>query len=268
MTDIDKAVSDSGPPKERLSLERERELGQLPDDDGPQTEDLWTPVPPLAPLYAALAKAQGEFPEIPKNRVATIKQQTGGSFEFKYSDLSDLIKATRPALTQNGLAQFQIPSVDLKQCITTLAHTTGITLVGEYPIKHKDGGRMHPGQDWAISWILARRYGLSALLGIAAEETIEVDKPMPTKDSFESTDRDGILSVRGAVVPDGATKAEKARILADAIEVQIGDAATKAGLPGVWKRNKEVIDVLQDHFSADFSNVYDCYVAREEELKA
>ena len=229
---------------------------------------LATPVPPLAQLYAALAEAQGAFPEIPKKRVAKIRMKSGGEFKFKYSDLSDLIGATRPALSKNGLAQFQYPSVDNKFCVTVTAHKSGITIEGKYPIHPGGDGRMHPAQDWAISYAYARRYGLSAMLGIAAEETIEVDKPSPTKDSFESTDRDGILSVRGAKFEQGATKAEKARAFSVAIEEQIGEAKTLTGLEGVWERNKKVINRLQDKWSSDYSNVFDCYAARETELKA
>ena len=216
----------------------------------PGVESVFIPPDPalrLAPLYAALAQAQGAFPEIPKDRVATVRPQTGQTWEFKYSDLSDLINATRPALTGNGLAVFQIPSDDLKNCIPTLAHSTGLTLVGSYPVRHKDG-RMHPGQDWAISFAFARRYGMSALLGIASEETIEGDKTTTTTDNFESKDRDGILSVRGAKVTDGATKAEKARIFASAIEDQIGEAKTEAGLPGCCERNQRVFELFRAPF--------------------
>jgi hypothetical protein len=218
----------------------------------------------MAPLYEALAKAQGAFPEIPKNRTATIRPQTGQPWSFMYSDLSDLINATRPGLTSNGLAVFQTPDYKREICITTLAHASGLTLVGSYPVRHKDGGRMHPGQDWAISWAFARRYGMSALLGIAAEETVEGDKSEKTSPDFESAGGDGMLSVRGVIVPDGATKADKARIFAEAIEAQFKEAATVVGLDGVWKRNQEVINALQDHSFSNYANLLGVY----ETLKA
>ncbi len=247
------------------------EIDPLPLD--PDTEysptEIVDPDPPLAQLYAALALAQGEFPEIPKNRVAKIRIKSGGEFKFKYSDLSDLIGATRPALSKNGLAQFQYPSMDNKFCVTVLAHKSGATIEQKYPIHPGGDGRMHPAQDWAISYAYARRYGLSAMLGVAAEETIETGKSVvTTTDNFEKAGQDGLVAVRGAIIPAGATKAEKARIFADTIENEIGEVKTAAGLPGVWDRNQDVIDVLQDHFPADYSNVFDCYAAREVELKA
>ena len=226
------------------------------------------PVPPLAPLYAALAKAQGEFPEIPKNRTASIRMKSGGEFKFKYSALSDLIGATRPALSKNGLAQFQHPSRDSKLCVTVIAHESGATLEGTYPIHPGGDGRMHPAQDWAISYAYARRYGLSAMLGIAAEETIEGDKSKSAGENFKDPDRDGNLSVRGAKNTQGATEAQLARCYGIAIEEQIGEAKTLKGLEGVWERNLKVINRLQDKWSSDYSNVFDVYAAKETELKA
>ena len=226
------------------------------------------PVPPLAPLYAALAKAQGEFPEIPKNRTASIRMKSGGEFKFKYSDLSDLIGATRPALSKNGLAQFQHPSRDSKLCVTVIAHESGATLEGTYPIHPGGDGRMHPAQDWAISYAYARRYGLSAMLGIAAEETIEGGGGKTAGKNFEDPDRDGILSVRGAKNTQGASPADLARSYAVAIEDQIGEAKTQTGLEGVWNRNEKVIHRLQDSYVGDYENVLACYAEREAELKA
>ena len=253
---------------ERLSLERERELGQLPDGiDRPSIDDL-TPRSPLAPLYAALAKAQGAFPEIPKNRVAKVRMKAGGEFSFKYSDLSDLIGATRPGLSENGLAQFQQPSDDNKHCVTMIAHESGAVLRGMYPIHSAGDGRMHPAQDWAIAYAYARRYGLSAMLGIAAEETIEGDKSNKAAGKgFEDPDRDGIISVRGAKPKENATEADLARSYATAIEDQIGEAKTPKGLEGVWSRNEKVINRLQDAWPSDYSNVFDCYAAAEVALK-
>lgn len=261
-------MSDMTEANERLSLERERELGQLPDGiEGPSIDDI-TPAPLYAALYAALAEAQGGFPEIPKNRTASIRMKSGGEFKFKYSDLSDLIGATRPALSKNGLAQFQFPSPDNKFCVTVIAHKSGATIEATYPIHPGGDGRMHPAQDWAIAYAYARRYGLSAILGVAAEETVEGGKSTAAGENFKDPDRDGILGVRGAKNQPGATEAERARSYAVALEEQIGEAKTLTGLEGVWERNVKVINRLQDKWSSDYSNVFDCYAAREVELKA
>ena len=241
-------------------------VDQNPEATADQTAPTFMPKKPdLAPLYAALAKAQGEFPEIPKNRVAKVRMKAGGEFSFKYSDLSDLIGATRPALSKNGLAVMQYPEGDL--CWSVLAHETGAQIKTSYPIDWKPEGRMHPAQERGISYTYARRYGMSALLNVAAEETIQGDKTETAGEHFEDPGRDGILGVRGADVQQGASPAERARSYADAIEAQIGEAKTIVGLDGVWGRNEKVINRLQDSYPADYSNVFDVYAAREAVLK-
>ncbi len=235
----------------------------------PETEYSPTEIvdpPTLAPLYAALAKAQGAFPEIPKNRTADGRSKEGsGGFSFKYSDLSDLIGATRKALAENGLSHTQYP--DGETCWTTLMHNSGAALKTPYPIHYKPG-RMHPAQDYSIAYTYARRNGLSAALGVAAEETVQGNKDKVAGKNFEDPDRDGILSVRGAKNTQDATTAELARSYAEAIEEQMGDAKTQTGLEGVWNRNQKVIHRLQDSYVGDYENVLACYAEREAEIKA
>lgn len=69
-------------------------------------------------LFAALAKAQSEFDIVGKNR----SSHYGG-----YADLEELIAATRPALTKNGLSiTRKIDIVDGKQIyIGILGHSSG-----------------------------------------------------------------------------------------------------------------------------------------------
>ena len=102
----------------------------------------------------------------------------------------------------------------------------------------------------------------------AAGETSARDKATAEGKGFEAPDRDGILGVRGDTPKTGAPEAERARDYANAIEVQIGEAKTITGLEGVWSRNEKVINRLQDAWPGDYSNVFECYAARESELKA
>jgi hypothetical protein len=55
-------------------------------------------------LAAALAKAQGEFPPIPKDCVAKVTTKAGGSYSFKYADLDTILATVRPVLAKHGLA--------------------------------------------------------------------------------------------------------------------------------------------------------------------
>lgn len=213
----------------------------------------------LAPLYAALAKAQGAFPEIKKTRTAKIRPQTGDPWEYNYADLSDLIKAVRKPLSDNGLGFYQHPTEDGKSLATVVFHETGLDVTTLYPMHQTTGGRMHPAQNYSVGGTYAKRNGLSAALGVASEETVEGDQSAKTSPDFEAASGDGVLSVRGVVVPEGATQADKARLFAEAIEVQMQAASTLGGLEGVWRRNLEVINALQDHSQDNYQNIVEAH---------
>src|SRR3954468_4906709 len=53
-------------------------------------------------LSDALSAAQGEFPHILKNKVATTPK-----FTYAYADISDVIAAVAPVLSRHGLCQLQ-----------------------------------------------------------------------------------------------------------------------------------------------------------------
>lgn len=217
-----------------------------------------------APLFEALAKAQAEFPEVEKNRIAEVRMKTGGTFKFKYADLSDVTKAVRPTLNKHGLAVMQF--VRGEEIITRITHASGAALQDAYPIHTKSEGRMHPGQEFAISVMYARRYGLTAALGIATEETVDDAKNKMVSRDFQDPERDGIIGVRGVKVDHKSTPEERAKAYADGIIKLFEDAKTPAGLNGAWERNEKVIDRLQDSYPSDYANVLDAYEARQAAL--
>lgn len=111
------------------------------------------------PLFAALAKAQGEFGEI-------LKTRQNPFFNSKYADLADVINATRAGLQANGLALFHPISRqgDSWTIRTILAHSSGSYL--------ETTATVPPVADWqkfgsAVTY--CRRYVVSALLGVASE---------------------------------------------------------------------------------------------------
>src|SRR3954468_9230273 len=77
-----------------------KQMGPLRSDD-------------IGALMLALAKAQGEFPEIERNRTVRVQPRSGGTpYEFKYATLSAIVTAIRLPLANNGLAWTQIISHD------------------------------------------------------------------------------------------------------------------------------------------------------------
>ena len=100
----------------------------------------------ITELSAALAKAQGEFAPIAKNRSVTITKKTGGFFTFRYADLEATIDATRPALSKNGLSIIQ-PICDDK-LLTIITHSSGQYIESHMPLPQKiDGG---PHKRWSM----------------------------------------------------------------------------------------------------------------------
>lgn len=116
-----------------------------------------------APLFMALAKAQGAFKPV-------VRSKTNPHFKSKYAELSDVTDATTPALSANGLCVIQPPTFapnDMKlwEVRTILAHESGSYVEAIAYVDHID--------DWhklgsAITY--CRRYCLAGVLGVAPED--------------------------------------------------------------------------------------------------
>lgn len=89
-------------------------------------------------------------------------------FNSKYAGLSDILEAIKKPLTDNGLAVTQVTEVMAERLIleTVLMHTSGEWISCTYPIEPVQ--KTPQGMGSALTY--ARRYSLSALLGVASEE--------------------------------------------------------------------------------------------------
>ncbi len=122
-------------------------------------------------LTEALSKAQGMMG-------AAIKDSNNPFFHASYADLASCWDACRKPLSDNGLAIIQRPEiVDGKLRLSTiLAHSSGEWISGEYPIEPmrqvKEKGWEPSGdpQSMGSAVTYARRYSLSAMVGIASED--------------------------------------------------------------------------------------------------
>lgn len=145
----------------------------------------------IAALSAALAKAQGEFLAIAKNRSVKIQMKSGGSFNFKYADLEATINATRPALSKNELCVIQ-PITDNK-LLTIISHSSGEYIESSMPLPEQIGE--DPKQYGAkISYL--RRYAYQSLLCVMADDDLDeqeyiapvVQKTKPILDAVRFND--------------------------------------------------------------------------------
>jgi hypothetical protein len=110
-------------------------------------------------LAAALSKAQAVMTAAQKNK-------KNPHFKSDYADLASIIDAVRKPLTDNGLAFTQtIYSGEMGLFLETLLlHTSGHWLRSEYPLVQGTP------QQTGSSLTYARRYSLSSIAGIAADE--------------------------------------------------------------------------------------------------
>lgn len=113
-------------------------------------------------LATALAKAQAEIK-------GAVKDATNPHFRSKYADLSSVVEAIRMPLAKHQLAyvQLTIPSDKNEvQVETILMHASGEWVSGiiAVPVAKNDA------QGFGSALTYARRYGLSAAVGVAPED--------------------------------------------------------------------------------------------------
>lgn len=142
-------------------------------------------------LFSALAKAQGQFAEIAKNRTGKVTyqlkdssgQSTGqkSSYEFRYADLQAILSATRPALAANGLALIQpIRQQGTANLLETiLLHESGEQISSAIVVP--DPSKFNDVKQYGGHITYLRRYMVTALLGVAADDDLdENDAPAAT----------------------------------------------------------------------------------------
>ncbi len=113
-----------------------------------------------------IAKALAAFQAEVKNPANT---ETNPFFNSKYAPLNDILNLVRPLLSKHGLSVLQSPSGDGQNVtVTTLiTHESGEWIESE-PLTLKADKATAQGAGSAITY--ARRYALSAMLGISSED--------------------------------------------------------------------------------------------------
>jgi hypothetical protein len=117
----------------------------------------------IAALAAALAKAQGAMK-------GAVKDSANPFFKSKYADLASVVEAIRAAFSANGLSYIQTVEPSDKDEVrveTTLMHSSGEWIscgVLSLPVSKADA------QGYGSALTYARRYSLSAAVGVAPED--------------------------------------------------------------------------------------------------
>ena len=113
-------------------------------------------------IGSALAKAQAMVRKARKNA-------KNPHLRNDYADLGSVIDATRGALAENGLALVQSPKIGdgVAGVRWVLVHSSGQWMSGETMHATPPSKGLRPAQGDGVSISYARRYTLSALLGVA-----------------------------------------------------------------------------------------------------
>ncbi len=114
-------------------------------------------------LCAALCKFQQDVPHINLDREVEVKT-ANGKYTFKYATLGNIIDTCKPILVANGLSFTQLVEPD-GSVTTMLMHTSGEYLMSNLRIS---GQATAQGIGSSITY--AKRYALSAILGIVADD--------------------------------------------------------------------------------------------------
>ena len=123
----------------------------------------------VSKLMTALAKAQGQIGDIERDRTVKVQSRSGPGYEFKYATLSAIIKGIKKPLSDNGISYTQVISwndADRLYYLTTSLHYENEFISSSCPLILTDG----TNQQFGSAATYMKRYTLSALVGVAADE--------------------------------------------------------------------------------------------------
>lgn len=142
-------------------------------------EGEWARSTPGAALARALSKAQAAISNIGKDREVEVqaRDQSKRGYKFKYATLAAIMDVVRKPLTDNGLSISQFPTFDFKGAESTvtvetvLMHASGEKISNKItlPCLERDPQKV------GIVLSYARRYGITALLGLAQTDEVDLD---------------------------------------------------------------------------------------------
>ena len=213
-----------------------------------------------ANVYAALAAAQAEMG-------AALKDSVNPAFKSKYADLAAVIEAVRGPLTRHGISFFQpMAEGEFGRGVKTiLSHGDTDTHIDcTVPLIVGKGDMQGLGS--AITY--ARRYGLMAMAGIAADDddgnaaAASVQRAAPNSEALNDAWRDAVLDS----LPADATARQKAEAFARAICDGFASKKGSKALDNEWDRRRKLIESLQSKFPDLHGDVVEAFERRRNDL--
>jgi hypothetical protein len=118
-------------------------------------------------LVAALAKARVDFAPIVRTKTVTVKSDRG-SYTFSYAPLEDILAAVTEALSAHGLVL--VSGIEQGADGGVVLHTRLMHASGQWLESCVHVGRPSKMQEMGSSLTYARRYAITGLLGISADD--------------------------------------------------------------------------------------------------
>lgn len=228
----------------------------------------------IGQLVAALAKAQAKFETPRKDKVAKVRSEKG-SYEYRYSDLADLIASVRGPLSENELVftHCLVPAERGTIVCTILAHSSGEMLKSEYLLPH-----FQRQQEFGSALTYAKRYALSSLLGIAADDDDDgniadsATPPRLARDMQKEVNREITPSLLPN--PEEPPKVGERRAyiagLIDDLETAVDTAKNSMQLDATWVAAQPNLNEIDSYGKAGKEAAYKLrsrYMARSDQLK-
>lgn len=161
--------------------------------------------PSIAALAKALVAFQGEATSPAKKRTAKVPTKSGGEYSYKYADLSDILADIKLNLKKNNLSVVQSATSDGNGIgvQTMLIHDSGEWIKSDPLILPLQAATPQAAGS-AVTY--ARRYALSAILGISTEE----DDDAGSAQGHQQEQRSTAAQRPQAVAPPTAAQPAKA----------------------------------------------------------
>ena len=170
-------------------------------------------------ISAALSAFQGVVEQPKLEKEVKVKTKSGGSYSFKYADLSACVKAATQALKGCNLSVCQL--ISNGKLITILSHKSGQWFKSELMLPNQTTDYQAYGS--AITYL--KRYSYCAILGIVADT--DDDANLACGNQAEFKDR-GQHSQQPAATFTGAQ-------LKEALE-ELGRCTTAEHINALWKK--------------------------------
>lgn len=114
-------------------------------------------------IALALSKFQGSVKQPNLAKTVTVKTKTGGSYNFRYADLAECMRAAQKPLAENKLAVTQIVCAGFLR--TMLLHESGQWIASNIQL-----GQSSDIQGYGSQLTYLKRYSYCAILGLVADD--------------------------------------------------------------------------------------------------